>query len=120
MMKPRICLFAEQEREDRRAKIGDPLVGLAEHVDFDALAARIDAAAPTPSRAKGGRPPYPTVLMIKNRVIRGALKSIVSSQISPDLIMRQILITRKGVIIESEINWKIKLLISVSVVPQVD
>jgi IS5 family transposase len=56
MMKPRISLFAEQERKDRRAKLGDPLVGLAEHVDFGALTARIDAAAPRPSRAKGGRP----------------------------------------------------------------
>ena len=70
MMKPRISLFAEQEREDRRAKLGDPLVGLAEHVDFEALAARIDAAAPRPSRAKGGRPPYPTVLMIKILVLQ--------------------------------------------------
>jgi hypothetical protein len=69
MMKPRISLFAEQERENRRAKLGDPLVGLAEPVDFDALAARIDAAAPRPSRAKGGRPPYPTVLMIKILVL---------------------------------------------------
>jgi len=56
-MKPRISLFAEQEREDRRSKLSDPLVGLADHVDFEALAARIDAAAPRPSRAKGGRPP---------------------------------------------------------------
>jgi hypothetical protein len=69
-MKPRLSLFAEQEREDRRAKIGDPLVDLAEHVDFEALAARIDAAAPRPSRAKGGRPPCPTVLMIKILVLR--------------------------------------------------
>lgn len=46
MMKPRVSLFAEQKREDRRAKLGDPLVGLAEHVDFEALAARVDAAAP--------------------------------------------------------------------------
>jgi len=52
-MKPRITLFAEREREDRCAKLGDPLVGLAEHVDFDALTARIDAAAPRPSRAQG-------------------------------------------------------------------
>ncbi|KQV49119.1 hypothetical protein ASE26_24135 [Duganella sp. Root198D2] len=36
MMKPRISLFAEHEREDRRSKIGDPLVGLTKHVDFEA------------------------------------------------------------------------------------
>ena len=34
-------------------------------MDFEALAERIDVAAPRPSRANGGRPPYPTVLMIK-------------------------------------------------------
>jgi len=70
MMKPRISLFAEQEREGRRAKLGDPLVGLAEHVDFEVLAARIDVAASRPSRARGGRPPYPTVLMIKILVLQ--------------------------------------------------
>nr|WP_233411084.1 transposase [Rugamonas sp. CCM 8940] len=70
MMKPRISLFAEHEREDRRTRIGDPLVGLTKHVDFDALAASIDAAAPRPSRAKGGRPPYPTVLMVKILVLQ--------------------------------------------------
>lgn len=53
MMKPRISLFAEREREARRSKLGDPLVGLAEHVDSEALATRIDTAAPRPSRAKG-------------------------------------------------------------------
>lgn len=70
MMKPRISLFAEHEREDRRTKIGDPLVGLTKHVDIEALAASIDAAAPRPSRAKGGRPPYPTVLMVKILVLQ--------------------------------------------------
>ncbi|WP_425254024.1 transposase [Janthinobacterium sp. NFX145] len=35
MMKPRISLFAEHEREHRRTKIGDPLVGLNKHVDFE-------------------------------------------------------------------------------------
>src|SRR5471032_1175762 len=38
MMKPRISLLAEHEREDQRTKIGDPLVGLTKHVDFEALA----------------------------------------------------------------------------------
>jgi transposase len=37
---------------------------------FEALAASIDAAAPRPSRAKGGRPPYPTVLMVKILVLQ--------------------------------------------------
>lgn len=58
MLKP--SLFAEEERGNRRVKIGDPLIGLSEHVDFVALAASIDTASPRPSRAKGGRPPYST------------------------------------------------------------
>lgn len=70
MMKPRISLFAEHERETRRTSIGDPLVGLTKHVDFEALAATIDSAAPRPSRAKGGRPPYSTVLMVKILVLQ--------------------------------------------------
>jgi hypothetical protein len=37
-MMPRIDLFAEHEREDRRIKIDNPLLGLTKHVDFDALA----------------------------------------------------------------------------------
>lgn len=65
VMKPRISLLAEHEREDRRTKNGDPAVGLTKHVDFEALAVGIDVAAPRPSRAKDGRPPYPTVLMVK-------------------------------------------------------
>ncbi len=70
MMQPRIGLFAEQEREDRRAEPGDSLVGLAEHVDFEALAARIDVAAPRPSRVESARPPYPTALTIKILVLQ--------------------------------------------------
>lgn len=34
------------------------------------LAARIDAAAPIPSRANGGRPPYSTELMVKIVVLQ--------------------------------------------------
>ncbi|MDY0977728.1 transposase [Massilia sp. CFBP9012] len=70
MMKPRISLFAEQELKDGHAKLGDPLVSLSEHVDSKALAARTDTVAPRPSRAKGGRPPYPTGLMIKILVLQ--------------------------------------------------
>lgn len=65
MMKPRISLLIEHEREDRRSKLGDPLGGLTRRVDFEGLAASIDVAAPRPSRAEGGRPPYSTLLMVK-------------------------------------------------------
>jgi hypothetical protein len=53
-----------------RAKLRDPLVRLAEHVAFKALAAGSDAAAPRSSRAKGSRPSYPTVLMIRILVLQ--------------------------------------------------
>lgn len=45
-MKPRSSLFGEHEREDRRTKLGDPLLGLSKHVNFEALAASVDEAAP--------------------------------------------------------------------------
>ena len=70
MMMPKPSLFAEEERGNRRSKLGDPLVGLSKHVDFGALADEIDTALPRPSRAKGGRPPYPTVLMTKILVLQ--------------------------------------------------
>jgi transposase len=70
MMMPKLSLFAEEERGNRREKLGDPLIELSKHVDFVVLAAAIDIAAPRPSRAKGGRPPYPTTLMIKILVLQ--------------------------------------------------
>ncbi|NMM28358.1 MAG: IS5 family transposase [Glaciimonas sp.] len=70
MMIPKSSLFAEEERGNRREKLGDPLFGLTQHVDFTALAADIDTALPRPSRAKGGRPPYPTALMTKILVLQ--------------------------------------------------
>ena len=52
----KISLFAEQEREKKLDKIGDARCKRAEHVDFAALAAEIDDAAPRPGRERGGRP----------------------------------------------------------------
>lgn len=63
-------LFADQEREARLDSLGDPLALLDKHVDFAALAAEIDRRAPRPSRAKGGRPPYPTELMTRLLVLQ--------------------------------------------------
>ena len=70
MMMPKPSLFAEEERGNRRSKLGDPLVGLSKHVDFSALADEINTALPRPSGAKGGRPPYPTVLMTKILILQ--------------------------------------------------
>ena len=66
----KVSLFAEQERETKMDKIGDALGKLAEHVDFAALAAEIDEAAPRPGRERGGRPPFPTELMVRVLVVQ--------------------------------------------------
>ena len=66
----KVSLFAEQEREARLDRIGDALSKLAAHVDFAALAAEIDEAAPRPGRERGGRPPFPTELMVRVLVIQ--------------------------------------------------
>jgi len=47
MMKPN--LFAAQEREANLSKLGDSLGLLERHVDFSALAAVVDQAAPESS-----------------------------------------------------------------------
>lgn len=62
--------MCEHACEDPRTKVRDPLVGLTKYVDFEALAASIDAAAPGSSSANGARPPYPTVLMVKILILQ--------------------------------------------------
>lgn len=49
---------------------GDPLALLNQHVDFVMMAAEIDRWVLSPSREKGGRPPYPTVLMTRLLVLQ--------------------------------------------------
>ena len=58
-------LFAAEEREARLNRLGDVLQLLEKHVDFATLAAGIDRAAPRPGPVRGGRPPFPTVVMVK-------------------------------------------------------
>lgn len=68
MMKPN--LFAAQEREAKLSKLGDSLEVLERHVDFAALADEVDQAAPRPSRERGGRPPFPTEVMVRILLIQ--------------------------------------------------
>lgn len=58
-------LFADQEREAKLNELGDTLRVLEQHVNFAALATSVDHAAPRPSREHGGRPPFPTELMVR-------------------------------------------------------
>jgi len=64
-MKIKESLFAAEEREAKLDRLGDVLQVLEKHVDFAALAAAIDQAAPRPGRERGGRPPFPTELMVR-------------------------------------------------------
>ena len=66
----KVGLFAEQKRETKIDKISDALGRLAEHVDFAALAAEIDEAAPRPGRERGGHPPFPTELTVRVLVVQ--------------------------------------------------
>jgi len=63
-------LFAAEEHETKLDKLGDVLQILDKHVDFAALAAAIDAAAPRPSRERGGRPPFPTEIMVRTLLLQ--------------------------------------------------
>src|SRR6195952_5651955 len=63
-------LFADQEREAKLNKLGDALQVMEQHVDFAAIAAEVDLAAPPPSRERGGRPPFPTELMVRVLLIQ--------------------------------------------------
>lgn len=63
-------LFAAEEREAKLDKLGDILQVLEKHVDLKALSKAIDQAAPRPSQEKGGRPPYPTEIMVRVIVLQ--------------------------------------------------
>jgi IS5 family transposase len=58
-------LFASEEREAKLDQLGDVLQVLDRHVNFSALAAEIDRAAPRPERRRGGRPSFPTEVMVR-------------------------------------------------------
>jgi IS5 family transposase len=60
-----ISLFAREERDAKRQRLNDPLALLTRHIDFGAIAAVVDMKLTLGSSGRGGRPPYPTVLMIK-------------------------------------------------------
>jgi transposase, IS5 family len=63
-------LFAAQHRAQKIDVLGDPLMKIASHIDFAALAAEVDRIAPRPVSTLGGRPPYPTETMIRILVVK--------------------------------------------------
>lgn len=63
-------LFAEQARKRKIEALGDPLQIIATHIDFAHLAGFIDALFPRNDSARGGRPPYPTEVMVRILVLK--------------------------------------------------
>lgn len=65
-----ISLFAAEERTAKRDRLGDPLKVLDQAIDFGALARAVDAKLEIGDSGRGGRPPYPTELMIRLLVVQ--------------------------------------------------
>ena len=56
----------QQQRDKKLVQYTASLDRMAELVDFAAVAAAVDGACPRPDRSsKGGRPPYPTLVMVR-------------------------------------------------------
>lgn len=65
-----ISLFAGEERKSKRDRLGDPLQVLDQHIDFAVLAKAVDQKLVIGDKGRGGRPPYPTELMIRLLVLQ--------------------------------------------------
>jgi len=65
-----ISLFAGEERSTKRDRLGDPLQVLDRAIDFKALAKAVDAKLVLGAIGRGGRPPWPTELMIRLLVLQ--------------------------------------------------
>ena len=63
-------LFAGDARKRKIESLGDPLQIIARHIDFAHLAGLIDGLFPRPEAAKGGRPPYPTEVMVRVLILK--------------------------------------------------
>jgi IS5 family transposase len=66
----KISLFADQERMTKLNQLGHALQVMEQYAEVAALAAEVDLAAPRPSRERGGRPPFPTELMVRVLLIQ--------------------------------------------------
>jgi len=62
---PSSDLFVQDQRQDKMGGFIANLAAMDELIDFAAVATQVDAACPRPDRSKGGRPPYPTEVMVR-------------------------------------------------------
>ena len=63
-------LLAEEGYVHNLDAIGDPLQKIEAVVDFSALAQAVERISPRPEQPKGGRPPYPTEMMVRVLVVK--------------------------------------------------
>ncbi|MEN3260009.1 IS5 family transposase [Sodalis endosymbiont of Spalangia cameroni] len=63
-------LLADQYHLQTIDKLVDPLVKIETCIDFAHLAAEIDHVVPRPVSKKGGRPPFPTEIMVRILVLK--------------------------------------------------
>ena len=63
-------LFAEASRKRKIDEVGDPLQVIAQHIDFTALARLVDGIIERSDARKGGRPAYPTEVMVRVMVLK--------------------------------------------------
>lgn len=63
-------LFAADLHHQKLDQLGDPLLRIGACIDFTALAAQMDSAAPRPVSPQGGRPLYPTEVMVRILVLK--------------------------------------------------
>lgn len=58
-------LFVQDHREAKLGGFIEKLAAIDALVDFGAVAREVDQACPRRDRSKGGRPPYPTEVMVR-------------------------------------------------------
>jgi len=63
-------LFADEQHRRKIDSLGDPLLQIESCIDFAALAVEVDLVAPRPESAQGGRPPFPTEVMVRIVVLK--------------------------------------------------
>jgi hypothetical protein len=63
-------LFADAARKHKIETLGDPLQVIARHIDFAHLTQVIDGLLPRGDATKGGRPAYPTEVMVRILILK--------------------------------------------------
>lgn len=63
-------LFADASRKRKVDEVGDPLQVIAQRIDFTALAALVDSFIERSDGRQGGRPAYPTEVMVRILVLK--------------------------------------------------